>query len=221
MAAKRKTSSDIREQINRIYEENELAGLLQNKNRSRSLTVGTSFGGTIEVSMRGDYASLYALLQPVEVVELIEQLAASAGLQVALRPKQDFASWRGWNANVEDRYWIGSAPWNCNEIEGETAQNLLSASKDDDSEEESVMEKQKRRNAKTAALHDHRTKEELEIQKEIRIDCSKDAKSNIEKIREQSLNHLSTLREEVEDDMKKKIKTAQKIHEQFVDEVME
>lgn len=223
MAPKRKTSSDIREKINRIYEENELAGLLQNKNRSRSLTVGTAFGGTVEVSMRGDYSSLYALIQPVEVVELIEQLAASAGLQVALRPKQDFASWRGWDKNIDDRYWVGSAPWNCNEIKEGQNQNLLSPSEHDESDEdeERPIEKQRRRNNKTESINSERTKEELEIQKEIMQDSSKEAKSNLQKIREQSLKHLSTLREEIELDMEKKIKSAQKIHDAFIDEVLE
>lgn len=226
MAAKRKTSSDIREQINRIYEENELAGLLQNKNRSRSLTVGTAFGGTIEISMRGDYSSLYALMQPVEVVELIEQLAASAGIQVALRPKQDFSSWRGWDANVDDRYWIGSAPWNLNAIEQEKPQNLLSPSQDDnqfedEEDEETIIQKQRRRNSKTKKIHEQRTKEELEIQNEIRNDSSKEAKSNLQKIREESLKTISQLRKDVENDMVKKLKDAKKNHDNFVDEVLE
>jgi hypothetical protein len=224
MTEKRKTSSDIREKINRIYEENELAGLLQNKNRSRSLTVGTAFGGTIEISMRGDYSSLYALMQPVEVVELIEQLAASAGLQVALRPKQDFASWRGWEGNIDDRYWVGSAPWNLNAIEQEKSQKLLSPSEDFEElgeGEETPKEKQRRRNAKTGRLHEERTKQELEIQNEIRNNSSKEAKSNLQKIREESLKNLSALRKEVENDMRKKIKDSQKIHDDFIDEVLE
>jgi hypothetical protein len=103
--------SEIRKKIIQVYEENEYANLLQNKNRARSLNVGTAFGGIVEVSMRGDYHHLWCPLQPVEVVEVIEQLAASAGLQIAIRPRQDFATWRGWNANDETRYWLGSAPW--------------------------------------------------------------------------------------------------------------
>lgn len=103
--------SKIRKKINKFYEENELANLEANKNRARSFTVGTAFGGIIEVSMRGDYHNLWCILQPVEAVEFIEQLAAAAGLQVALRPKQDFASWRGWNVDTENKYWVGSAHW--------------------------------------------------------------------------------------------------------------
>ena len=103
--------SKIRKKINKFYEENELANLESNRNRARSFTVGTAFGGIIEVSMRGDHHNLWCLLQPVEAVEFIEQLAAAAGLQVALRPKQDFASWRGWNVDTENKYWVGSAHW--------------------------------------------------------------------------------------------------------------
>lgn len=111
----RKKESKIRQKINELYEENELANLESNKNRARSFTVGTAFGGIIEVSMRGDFHNLWCLLQPVEAVEFIEQLAAAAGLQVALRPKQDFASWRGWNVDTENKYWVGSAHWQLGE----------------------------------------------------------------------------------------------------------
>lgn len=111
MAPKREQTSKIRKKINELYEENEYQNLQANKNRARSFTVGTAFGGIIEVSMRGDYGNLWCLLQPVEAVEFIEQLAAAAGLQVALRPKQDFSTWRGWNVDTENKYWVGSAHW--------------------------------------------------------------------------------------------------------------
>ena len=111
MTTRKPKESKIRQKINEMYEENELANLEANKYRARSFTVGTAFGGIIELSMRGDYNHMWCLLQPVEAVEFIEQLAAAAGLQVALRPKQDFASWRGWNVDTENKYWVGSAHW--------------------------------------------------------------------------------------------------------------
>lgn len=111
MQRKKEQESEIRQKINQYYEENELANLESNRNRARSFSVGTAFGGIIEVSMRGDFHNMWCLLQPVEAVEFIEQLAAASGLQVALRPKQDFASWRGWNVDTENRYWVGSAHW--------------------------------------------------------------------------------------------------------------
>ena len=68
-----------------------------NVNRARSITVGTAFGGVTEVSMRGDGCeSLWVILQPVEVTELIHQLASNIGCHINLQPRQDFASWRHW-----------------------------------------------------------------------------------------------------------------------------
>ena len=72
-------------------------------NRARSVTVGTAFGGTVEVMMRGNNGFLWTPLQPVEVVELINQLAAGIGCHIAIKPRNDFASWREWKLD---------APWN-------------------------------------------------------------------------------------------------------------
>lgn len=109
-----KPKSELRQKIEDMYEEHEYASIAQNKYRARSVTVGTAFGGVCELILRSDGATVWAQMQPVEVVELIEQLAAGAGLQVAMRPRVDFASWRGWNVDVEDPHavsWKGSAPW--------------------------------------------------------------------------------------------------------------
>ena len=39
--------------------------------RARSVTVGTAFGGTTEISMRAnDGSNLWCIMQPVEVIEL-------------------------------------------------------------------------------------------------------------------------------------------------------
>ena len=71
--------------------------------RARSLTVGTCFGGTTEIMMRGNNSYMWAPLQPVEVVELINQLAANIGCHIALKPKKDFASWRDWRVTEEEK----------------------------------------------------------------------------------------------------------------------
>jgi hypothetical protein len=106
-----KKLSETRKKIHEIYEQNEYADLKQNQNRARSFSVGTTTGGIIEVSMRADHANLWYLLYPVEVAEIIEQLASAAGLQVALRPKQDFTTWRSWDATSPDfSHWIGASP---------------------------------------------------------------------------------------------------------------
>lgn len=117
MPSRKNQPSKYREKINEIAEENEYYALVDaSQNRARSLTVGTTTGGLIEVQMRSDRASLYYILKPVEATEIIEQLAAAAGLEVAKRPKQDFTAWRSWDLNAPDEgEWLGSAPWNLNE----------------------------------------------------------------------------------------------------------
>ena len=71
--------------------------------RARGITVGTAFGGTTEITMRGPGASfLYSLMQPVEVVELINQLSANIGCHIHIMPRQDFASWRDWKVTPEE-----------------------------------------------------------------------------------------------------------------------
>lgn len=106
-----------RKKIHNLYEENEYLSIKQNQNRARSITVGTAFGGVVEVNMRSDIASVYAQMQPTEVIELIEQLAAGVGIEIAMRPKVNFASWRGWEEVIDQRIgwdkiaWKGTAAW--------------------------------------------------------------------------------------------------------------
>jgi hypothetical protein len=80
--------------------------LLESATRARSVIVGTAFGGVSEISMRRmDGTVTFALLQPVEMVELIHQMAASIGCHINLRPRDDFSSWRQWkNSKVELDY---------------------------------------------------------------------------------------------------------------------
>lgn len=115
-----KKISKTRQKIHDVYEENEYANLKQSQTRARSLTVGTTTGGIIEVNMRGDFSNLWYVLHPVEAVEIIEQLAAAAGLQVAMRPKQDFTSWRSWDTTIPGTaHWLGAAPWQLNDEQRE------------------------------------------------------------------------------------------------------
>lgn len=75
----------------------------ESQNRARSVTVGTCFGGTVEVSMRrADGTVTFAILQPVEAIELIHQLSANVGCHIQLAPRRDFASWRDWNYTAEE-----------------------------------------------------------------------------------------------------------------------
>lgn len=111
------TVSELREKIELLCAENEYLSMKQNRNRARSITVGTAFGGIVEVSMRSDIGTVFAQMQPTEGVELIEQLAAGLGIEIAMRPKQDFASWRGWEDIIGQRVpldriaWKGAAAW--------------------------------------------------------------------------------------------------------------
>lgn len=136
-----KKISSTRKKINQIYEENELANLKQTQTRARSFTIGTTTGGIIEVAMRGDYANLWYLLQPVEAVEIINQLAAAAGLEIAMRPRQDFAVWRGWDTSLPPSvHWIGAAPWQLSddqraELEAIKAKNIKSIPQSEENNE--------------------------------------------------------------------------------------
>lgn len=87
--------------------------LKSNAQRARSITAGTAFGGVVEVSMRGDNGdALWCLLQPVEAIELINQLAAGVGCHIAIKPREDFSSWRGWKVSEEERLQLnGYAPF--------------------------------------------------------------------------------------------------------------
>jgi len=107
-----KKTSKIRQEIQSLYEKNELAGLKQNQSRGRSLTVGTAGGGIIELCIRADFSSLWYQLPPTEAVELIGQLASAAGVEIAIRPRQDFATWRSWDPTLPNSVaWMGAAPW--------------------------------------------------------------------------------------------------------------
>jgi hypothetical protein len=73
---------------------------LDGANRARSVTIGTAFGGVIEICMRKDDGTTWAVLQPVEALELAHQIAAAAGCHIALKPREDFASWREWKPEI-------------------------------------------------------------------------------------------------------------------------
>jgi hypothetical protein len=97
------TKKEIRERARKqekLYIEADYSAV---QKRARSVTVGTSFGGTVEVMMRkADGDIIWATLQPVEVVELINQLAAGIGCHIHIQPRKDFASWRNWKYSEEE-----------------------------------------------------------------------------------------------------------------------
>ena len=93
----KKRFKEIEDEIKLIEAEQKLNSLKANTSRSRSVSIGTAFGGVTEISMRGDGGEvMWCLLQPVEVTELIHQLAGNIGCHLSLKPREDFASWRHW-----------------------------------------------------------------------------------------------------------------------------
>ena len=101
------------EKMRRIEMEMTVESREGDRNRARSVTVGTSFGGTTEVMMRSDGGRhIWCAMQPVEVIELIHQLAANVGCNADLKPRKDFASWRDWRVSeAEKKHLNGHAPF--------------------------------------------------------------------------------------------------------------
>jgi len=200
----KKNVSETRKKILEAYEQNEYAHVLQNQNRARSFSVGTAFGGVIEVSMRGDHSSLWCLLQPVEAVEFIEQLAAAAGLQVALRPKNDFSTWRGWNIENGDRYWIGSAAWNVPQLSNQVNEgNLLNEVAEESSKKlKEVQEEHVENNENTL---NEITKSQRDFNEDY-IKDSKKEKEQEEKIKDQMHDELDKKRFQDIDNVREEIK---------------
>lgn len=91
------TNKELQKQLQELQAKMELENRGGESRRARSITVGTSFGGTTELMMRGNDGNvLWSQMQPVEVIELIHQLAANVGCHLQLKPREDFSSWRQW-----------------------------------------------------------------------------------------------------------------------------
>tara|TARA_A100001201_G_C4063655_1_gene193493 strand:- start:489 stop:989 length:501 start_codon:yes stop_codon:yes gene_type:complete len=157
--------SKMRKKIHDLCEENEFYSIKQNRNRARSITVGTAFGGVVEVNMRSDAGSVYAQMQPIEAIELIEQIAAGVGVEIAMRPKNNFASWRGWEEVIGQRVplehiaWKGAAAWQFDakdpepkQLEAEKETKQLKAEETKKSEEESIKKPRRTRKRKTKEI---------------------------------------------------------------------
>lgn len=100
-------------QLRELEEKMSLENRANDLSRARSVTVGTCFGGTTELIMRAnDGRILWTPMQPVEVVELIHQLAANVGCHIQVQPRKDFSSWREWNlTEAEKLHYSGHAPF--------------------------------------------------------------------------------------------------------------
>ena len=102
------TSKEVRQKIKDVEELMELENRQSNLNRARSITVGTAYsGGVLEIALRGNGdRHLWMILQPTEVIELINQLSAAIGCHIHIQPREDFASWRKWNDGTEEKTFI-------------------------------------------------------------------------------------------------------------------
>lgn len=105
--------TSAQKKLQQFCENQEFENILSNQSRARSVTVGTAFGGTTEVMMRGDGGRhLWCVMQPVEVIELIHQLASNVGCHIAIKPREDFSSWRDWKVTEAERLHMnGWAPF--------------------------------------------------------------------------------------------------------------
>lgn len=98
-------------ELNRVNEKMALDNRVNDLNRARSVTIGTSFGGTTEIMMRAnDGHTLWSPMQPVEVIELIHQLAANVGCHIHLQPRDDFSSWREWRVSEAEKKHLNGHP---------------------------------------------------------------------------------------------------------------
>jgi hypothetical protein len=103
----------FRKRLAELQDKQELANRIGDLSRARSVTVGTAFGGTTELSMRSsDGTHVWCLMQPVEVIELIHQLSANVGCHIHLQARDDFSSWREWRVSeAEKKHLNGHAPF--------------------------------------------------------------------------------------------------------------
>jgi len=94
---------EIEKELDRLRKLQQLESMRANESRAQSITIGTSGGGTTEITMRGINGNfLWNAYQPVEVIELIHQLSANIGCHLHLMPRQDFGSWRDWKVSPEE-----------------------------------------------------------------------------------------------------------------------
>jgi hypothetical protein len=95
--------SEAQKKLQELRNAQEVDNFASNLSRARSVTVGTCFGGSTEIMMRGEGGKhLWCVMQPVEVTELIHQLAANIGCHIQVQPRKDFASWRDWKYSEEE-----------------------------------------------------------------------------------------------------------------------
>ena len=94
---------ELDKEIRRKTKERQLKAMEQENYRAQTMTIGHTGNGMTEISMRGVVSGyLWNVYQPVEVVELINELAANIGCHIHIQPRNDFASWRQWKEQTDE-----------------------------------------------------------------------------------------------------------------------
>jgi len=94
---------ELDKEIRRKTKERQLKAMDQENHRAQTITIGHTGGGMTEISMRGVLGGyLWNVYQPVEIVELINELAANIGCHIHIQPRNDFASWRQWREQTDE-----------------------------------------------------------------------------------------------------------------------
>jgi hypothetical protein len=103
--------TDKQKKLDAILARQDVANFESSLTRARSVTVGTAFGGVTEISMRSQEGYVtWAPLQPIEVIELIHQLAANVGCHINIQPRDDFSSWREWRVTEQEKLHLNGRP---------------------------------------------------------------------------------------------------------------
>ena len=103
---------ELKKKFKDIQAQQDIHNFEENLTRARSISIGTTGGGVTEISLRGSGTqTLWMILQPVEVTELIHQLAGNIGCHIKIQPREDFASWRSWKVTEQEKlHWNGHPP---------------------------------------------------------------------------------------------------------------
>lgn len=109
--------SERKKRLDTLLAQQDVNNFTAELTRARSVTVGTAFGGQTEISMRSANGSnVWCIMKPVEVIELIHQLAANTGCHIHIKPRDDFSSWREWRVSEAEKKHLNGHPPHVNDL---------------------------------------------------------------------------------------------------------